>query len=158
MTPRRAFNVGEDRLTRILQEPKHVLEGVVMQHAGGGTESTFRENLVYSSTSGDAMAGVSMQLRSVRAPAFVYHSFMLVYTHQRQQNIILQIEVEPAEKVSHREAGLVIHGPHCVTLNRTEAVREPGWNWFNWLSDFERRAGVSIFGDRIPPFNGELPL
>ena len=154
---RRTFNVPTDELKSILDRPKYVTDDIAMSRVDGENECTYRQNLIYCADSGDTIAGAMIQFRSLQLPDFIYHSFALTYTHRQHQNFIMQLEVEPPQKISHKEDGIVIYGAHCVTLNYTESLSDDNtWNWHNWLAEFERRANLQIFGEKIKPFDGEL--
>lgn len=157
MPIRRTFNQPEDELRKLIDIPKYTYNDVVMQRINGTNECLYRDNLIYCANTGDTIAGASIQFKSIQVNDFIYHSFALVYSHKFHQNYILQIEIEPPDKISHREAGNVIYGAHCVTLNYTESLDDnAAWDWYNWLAEFEKRANLQTFGKKVKPFEGEL--
>lgn len=157
MAQRRSFNLPDDHLRHVINTKKCIYDGVVMQKDDGSNECSYRNNLIYATETGDTITGASIHFKSIKHPHFVYHSFALVCTHQRHQNYILQIEIDPPDQISHREPELVIYGAHCVTLNYTESLDDNvKWDWYNWLAEFEKRANLTIYGAKTMPFDGEL--
>lgn len=156
----RTFNVPNQTLKDFLLQKKFVYEGVeMMQHPTATNKNIWRTNVVYNED-GETIQGGSLLFLSTRAIHYEYHSFALILNHKNHQNIAAQLEVLPLEERGHVEEGLTCYGPHYVALNVTCEARETsqGWNWFNWLNDFSSRTNLEIFGNHIPPFNGELDL
>ena len=158
----RNYNCSNDYLKALLTRPKYILDDVRMERHQDREVYTCDIHLVYCTNTGDSFAGLSIQLESKRSlNNYIYHSFMLSYRRLKTQNIILQIEVEPFDKKSHVESdGRAIFGSHVHTLGDTDTLRDntQHWNWHNWLSEFSKRAIVDMYGNRIPPFDGELLL
>jgi len=151
----------ETKLRHLLTAEKIIHEDVMMEQAGDtANRQHYMNNMIYDQDY-STYQGLSVKFESVRAPGFIYHSFALIYKpNPRHQDVFAQLEIEPADKKSHTEAGgIKIYGAHWVELNVTTDVTDnPNFTWYDWLREFGQRTNLTMHGKRVAPFDGELQL
>jgi hypothetical protein len=138
--------------------PKIVHDDVVMVTLDDADNKSECKIMMVCNDQYETIQTVSLLFKSTKTSHFTYHKFSLVVEKDRHKNIVFQLETFPDWESSHRELGLTYKGSHCHELDNAYEIRAENehWDWYNWLDDFAKRANVSFFGDRIPPFDGAL--
>ena len=88
---------------------------------------------------GVAIPGLSVSLE-VRAPlvaASCLYQFTLFKLLHGQRRRVYQLEVVPAHKLSHREPGVELYGPHEHVAEATQAVQDPAVHCGDWAACYE---------------------
>lgn len=159
--PRRDLLTDADKLRSLLTAEKIIYDDVVMEQIGDINNRQYYMNNMIFDQEYSTHQGLSVRFESARAAGYIYHSFALIYKpNPRHQDVFAQLEIEPADKKSHTEAGgIKFYGAHWVELNVTTDVTDnPNFTWYDWLREFGRRTNLTLHGKCVAPFDGELPL
>jgi hypothetical protein len=153
--------LSDTQIEAIIAQPKLVTENVSWDHQP--TNSNFRwwRSPVFSEE-GVALAGMSCEMgfRLGVAPEDCRYSFTLFLRRLANKARVYQIEVCRPDRVSHREGGNQLMGPHQHFGERAEAI-EPPPNLFcvdhqQWLHLFLQNANIGFGGQYRSPTDGFL--
>lgn len=159
---RRTLRSDPAFLQDLLAQPKQILDSLEMADSEGNGESLGAVDVIYDQTGMVAIQGLSLRCRSTRnMNGYIYHSFALHYRLPPpiiHRDVLAQLEIEPADKASHREPGQpAIYGAHIVLVNFTEKIPDNRhYDWYNWLKVFEQRTNLQVNAKRRGPFEGLL--
>lgn len=159
---RRQLKTPIETLQRLIELPKVIYDPFEMSDSADQRESNGVCPLIYHESELESISGLSLRCRSIRdMNDFIYHSYALHYIspqHAPHQDIIAQLEIEPADKLAHRESGKPpIYGAHLVLLNITEKIADNNDNtWYDWFRIFRDRTNISHHNKCHGAFEGQL--
>lgn len=157
---RRSLKTAPEKLHEFLRQPKFIQDDIVMETSTDGTTSGFSTRTIYDEEF-TTIPSLELKLLSNRSPnGFVYHSFSLNCSVIKHTDVFAQLEIEPADKLSHRDPdGTEFFGAHWYIIGESTKVPDNvDYDWYNWLSVFKEKTNLTIYGQCYQPFEGELGL
>lgn len=153
--------LSDAQIAAIIDQPKLVAENVRWDHQPNNSNFRWWRAPVFSEE-GVALAGMSCEMgfRLGVAPEDCRYSFTLYVRRLTNKSRIYQIEVCRPDRISHREPGKLLMGPHQHFGDRAEEI-EPAPNLCcadheQWFHLFLRNANIGFGAEYRSPTEGSL--
>lgn len=163
MGSKRTHTLAVNEAANYIAIPKTVTSDIQLEfYARSKTKSPYGYHMWQSSYilhNNDTVENLYLNLKTIRYEEYDYYSYMLSYRHNKDLNILHQLEVYPEWKNSHTEDGKKLYGTHIHEITKTFEIRPPGhesFDWEKWLEYYTSLANITLTGKITAPYAGEL--